>query len=155
MINSLNNNAYFNLKSQELARQHRNKTASQKNQVNKTLEGVVVNNFIKDENQGAQGAAQGSALNMDDICNALIIPTASSGAGLGPKNPSNPGVPDANLGTSDANSGVPDKKEKSSMLLSALPLAATALALVGGGLGLTKIFQKSAASLNDKNILKA
>ncbi len=145
-----NNNAYFNLKSQELARQHRNKTASQKNQVNKTLEGVVVNNFINDETQGAQSqpqssiqpsaqsSVQGSALNMDDICNTLIIPTEGV---LPQKSESIP---------KGAKEG-----QKSSLLLSALPLAATALALVGGGLGLTKVFQKSAASLNDKNILNA
>jgi len=139
--NSFYNKAYFNLKSKELARQHRNKTSSQQKQVNKTIEGVVVNNFIKDEGQNSQylSSESNGALNMDDICNTLVIPSSLSKPAL-----IGEGAPSKE-----------NKKKESSILLSALPLVATAVALVGGGLGLTSIFQKSAASLNDKNILKA
>ena len=144
MINNLNNNAYFNLKSQELARQHRNKTSSQQKQVNKTLEGVVVNNFIKEDGQNvnvgqiAQNPEQ-NTYNMDDICNALVISsTPLKSASIGAR-------------IIDGNS----KKKDSSLLLSAVPLAASATALIGGGLGLTSVFHKSAQALNNKNILKA
>lgn len=135
IMNNLNNNAYFTPHPSELARRHRNKTNAQQKQVNKTLEGVVVNNFIKDEAAGVSPVFPENNLSMDDICNTLIIPTQTQ----------KPAMQDS----------IDKKKRNSSLLLSALPLAVTALALVGGGLGLTSVFQKSAAALNNKNILKA
>ncbi len=119
------------LKSAELIRQNKNRTQSQKKQMNKTFEGVVVNNFIKDDKTDT------AALNMDDICNTLVIPdTFAIHPAL--ENKSKDGV---------------DNKQRS-LLSKAFPFAAISLAITGAGLGLTSLFKKSAAALNDKNILK-
>ena len=119
------------LKSAELLRQNKNRTQSQKNQMNKTFEGVVVNNFIKDDKNNTQ------ALNMDDICSTLLIPdTFNTHSVL----------------SNEAKDT--DNKKQCSLLSKAFPFLAISIAAAASGLGLTSLFKKSAAALNDKNILK-
>ena len=119
------------LESGELSRQNKNKTQSQQRQAYRTLEGVIVNNYIKED----KGTV---SLNMDDICTTLVIPDTFN------KNTYNRPI-------------TPEEKKdekKSSMLRSAFPLAAVSLIALGGFLGLTALMKKSAASLNDKNVLR-
>lgn len=121
----------------DLERQNKNKTQSQQKQMGKVLEGVVVNNFIKDESKSSIDIDN---LNIDDICNTLVIPDTFS------KNPV------LNSGASDNDKTF--EEEKSSMLKSALPIAAITVGVIGGALGLTALFKKSASSLNSKNLTR-
>lgn len=126
--NSLNNSY---IKSSELMRQNKNKTQSQQKQIYRTLEGTIINNYIKDDDKNPH-------INMDDICNTLVIPDSFNRSTFNP---------------------IVCEKEKqddknSSILRSAAPLIATSLALAGGILGLTAIMKKSASSLNNPKLLR-
>ena len=124
------NNSY--IKSSELLRQNKNKTQSQQKQIYKTLEGAIVNNYIREDNKNPH-------ISMDDICNSLVISD--------------------NFQRSAYNQPVTEvekKEEKNSTILrSAAPLIAASLALVGGALGLTAIMKKSASSLNNPKLLRS
>ena len=122
------NNTY--LKSSDLVRQNKNETQSQQRRMYKTLEGVVVNNFIKDD--------RNPALNMDDICNSLVIPDTFNKSAY----------------NKPATKEEIKNEKKSSMLRSVFPLAAFSLIAAGGILGLTALMKKSAISLNDPNVLR-
>lgn len=127
--NSSNSSPY--IKSGELSRQNKNKTQSQQRQTYKTLEGVIVNNYIKDDNNSA-------SLNMDDICTSLVIPDTYS------KNTHN-----------DEMLSYKNKEEKkTSLLRSIFPLAALSILSAAGILGITALMKKSASSLNNKNVLR-
>lgn len=119
------------LNSGELARQNKNKTQSQQKQMYRTLEGVIVNNYIKD-------GEKMSSVNMDDICNSLVIPDTF----------------DKSTYYTPVSETEKKKEDKSSILRSAFPVIATSLALAGGILGLTAVMKKSAASLNDPKLLR-
>ncbi len=119
------------LRSGELARQNKNKTQSQQRQIYRTLEGTLVNSYIKDNDKM-------NSVNMDDICNSLVIPDTF----------------DKNTCYAPATEEEKEKENKASILRSAFPVIATSLALAGGILGLTMVMKKSAASLNDPKLLR-
>ncbi len=119
------------LNSGELTRQNKNKTQSQQKQMYRTLEGVIVNNYIKD-------GEKISSVNMDDICNSLVIPDTF----------------DKSSYYTPVSETEKKKEDKSSILRSAFPVIATSLALAGGILGLTAVMKKSASSLNNPMLLR-
>ncbi len=123
------NNSY--LKSNNLTRQNKNRTQSQQKQMYKTLEGVVVNNFIKDNKNT-------SSVSMNDICTSLVIPDEFN----------------KNAYSTPVTQKEKKIEKKSTVLRSAFPLAAISLIATGGILGLTALMKKSASSLNDPKILR-